>query len=168
MAFPTMPAFGAVAAASADLLTLVDGINYAVGAAAADRALAILGNSNPWVIPTNTYTPIGYDIEYVDRGGMFAGGTDVVIQEDGVYLACGFVEFESAAGNKDLRIFAEGVVIGNQNLYGLSVPQIAKLSVSGMFPAVAGDVVTFEPWQSSGGDITVVSGYRFAVAQLAL
>jgi hypothetical protein len=119
-------------------------------------------------IPDGIATKIVMDNEWEDPAEMHDSG-DITIPISGRYQVSGLVTYEpNGTGERTLRITKNG-----STRYSVTVPGHASvagsLQVSTIFGYSAGDVVRFELYQTSGGDLDVYGGSslsRFQVTKL--
>lgn len=149
----------------------------------ADKALILVYVSGNWVdasgesyessgarayvnsalnIPTASSTMVAFDTEAYDTDGYWNSGdaTKLVVPTNGRYLIVGNVSFPSGGGTlRFAKIFINGsTVIGSHHVAPVSGAETA-VNVSALAVLNAGDYVTLQVYQDSGGNLDVQAYY---------
>lgn len=126
-------------------------------------------------IPDSTNTLITWQTEVFDYGGWWSSGTNVVVPSGAIpsgftsiavqcYARAEFAA--SAVGTRRLRILIDGASAGGSNTTGIS-GDTTDLDTTVITTVTAGQVITLEAYQSSGGALTVGANVTIAVTRIA-
>jgi hypothetical protein len=127
-------------------------------------------------IATSTDSPITWSSETFDYGGWWSSGTNVVVPAGAIpagytsiaVLVIARTRFASnGTGNRKISVKKNGSSFGNPHTSALS-GDATPMDVTELEVVEAGDIITFEVWQSSGGALDVsqtqLTVVRFAPA----
>ena len=147
---------GQVYTASAHNVIVTDVNNLIVPAVAIVKRTAVQSVAN-----AGSGAVISWDGENVDNDGMWASGTAITIQTDGVYAATLYVNFNtaSATGLREANILKNGAApTPNINLTLMPNASFShNLTVSGLLDVVAGDVISATAYQNSGSAMNITA-----------
>jgi hypothetical protein len=155
---------------------LLDGAAFPAGdityaARASERAYLSLTSGE--VITTGVNTPIPWDTEDVDVGGLVDLGTQatrITIVNTGFYLVIGNVGWDAqVTGYRSVQIYVNGGASVPSTSLVPTVPIAADQNVVWMGVLTAADYLTLQVLHNQGGDATVQSGSQtsFACVRLA-
>ena len=105
------------------------------------------------------WSALVFDTEEVNRGGMWASGSPLIIETAGRYKIGAAVDLESAACNKALRLIVNATkVIAQDDRPGVGSPVPARWSISTTARLEQGDFVEAEVWHDYGSILNAVPG----------
>ena len=162
MAYTTPPTFVASDVLEADQLNILsDDISYLKGITdgVTYSAVQVTRAANT-SISDSTWTPVTWTAEVIDYGGWYTSGTDIVVPAGAVpagytsiaVLAIPYnAQFDNnATGIRGARVMLNGSTALAQTQAGFASDDTVVNS-SGQIIVEAGDVLTLEVYQSSGG-----------------
>lgn len=130
-----------------------DSANYAI-----DPHSCIVRRTSALTISNNTITAITYNVETADnKGSMFAPTSGTVsIVEAGHYLCELWAEWDAnATGIRVLNILVNSVVQVSKSDNAVGSSATHRICCSGVLVGAAGDSVTTECYQNSGGNLNL-------------
>lgn len=176
MAYTTMKTWGSETLTSADMKTyLTDNIEYLKGVS---DGLVFKGVSLTRVaatsISTSTNTDVSWSAEIEDIGGWWTSGVNITVPS--AAIPTGFTTIKllvvartlwatNATGTRKMILRLNGGAFASPNVAALPSDDVDQ-DVTEFVSAVAGDIVTLQLWQDSGGGLdasnTKITVVRFA------
>jgi hypothetical protein len=139
-----------------------DRFRYLGGVATGPHPHAILLGGTT-TLTSGSFTPLEFASAERNNGAMWTSGSSITIADGGAYHMNVWVEVESSASNKELRIIKNGTsVIAAHNIYGVGTPAVGRISTCGDAELVAGDVITFRVFHDLGSSVSATP-YRASV-----
>jgi hypothetical protein len=125
-------------------------------------------NTGAQSVPTSTETTMIYNNVEFDTDNMTANYATgfLTIQTAGIYMAYLMTVYASAAGGSRITIFRVNNV--NVRRWGYNISELTAETISYMFKAVPGDVVSMRQYQSSGSAMALPGGAYFPGLQLVM
>ena len=163
--------------AAADLNILGDDIEYLKGITDGVSLSAVkVRRSANQSIGNSTDVEISFDTEVLDLGGWWTSGTDIIVPAGaipagfttvGVIILLAIKFATNGTGKRQARVLLNGSSVDFWLVPALDDGN-TSIFISTFTTVEAGDVITLEAWQSSGGSLNVteahVSVLRFGVA----
>lgn len=148
------------------LKAITDGVDFS--------GCQIKRESTVQVIPDTTVTVVSFDTENFDYGGWWTSGSDITVPvtaiDDShnaimVYVSARAKFETNATGTRRVRVLLNGTAMGSTTVGGLSGDPTEVIINEG-FVVEAGDVITFDVRQTSGGSkdlqLLLVNVWKYA------
>lgn len=113
----------------------------------------------PVALASGVWSALVFDTAEINRGGMWASGSPLVIEHAGRYKLGAAVDMQTAACNKAIRLIVNGSrVLTQDDRPGVGSPVPGRWAISTTARLEPGDFVEVEAWHDFGSIINAVPG----------
>jgi len=129
-------------------------------------------NNADQTIPQATWTALSFNTVYYDYDDCWSSSypTRLTCQTSGLYIITGHVRWAANSNGERIMGIYKSDGVGYATCGQLPVPSQTRMSIATILPLQAGEYVILQVYQTSGGDLAVISALSqspiFAMARI--